>query len=112
MAVNLDIQADIIDIQNDTPQKEDIFIVDTNVWFWLAYRNAASTVKSEESYKLTNYSNYIRQAIINEATLTYSGLTLAELAHIIEKSEYITYKKSPTQGLHQKNTVITTQKND
>lgn len=77
MAVNLNIQADIIDIQNDIPQKEDIFIVDTNVWFWQAYQNAASSVRSAESYKLIDYSDYLTQAGINGATLTYSGLTLA-----------------------------------
>lgn len=94
MAVNLNIQADIIDIQNDIPQEEDIFIVDTNVLFWQAYQNAASSVRSAESYKLIDYSDYLTQAGINGATLTYSGLTLAELAHIIEKNEYKIYKES------------------
>ncbi|RUS99176.1 hypothetical protein DSM106972_078780 [Dulcicalothrix desertica PCC 7102] len=94
MAVNLNIQADIIDIQSDIPRKEDIFIVDTNVWFWQGYQNAASTIRSGDSYKLTDYPNYLTEAVINGATLTYSGLTLAELAHIIEKNEYKIYRQS------------------
>jgi hypothetical protein len=33
MAINITIQADVIDITNDNPQKSDIFFVETNVWF-------------------------------------------------------------------------------
>jgi hypothetical protein len=85
------IQADIIDIKTDTPQQSDIFFVDTNVWFWQTYTNAVS---GANSYQRSNYPNYINLALSNGATLTYSGLTLAELAHIIEKTEYDIYVKS------------------
>ena len=88
------IQADIIDIKTDTPQQSDIFFVDTNVWFWQTYRNAGF---GANSYQLSNYPNYpyyINLALSNGATLTYSGLTLAELAHIIEKTEYDIYVQS------------------
>lgn len=85
------IQADIIDIKTDTPQQSDIFFVDTNVWFWQTYTNAGS---GANSYQRSNYPNYINLALSNGATLTYSGLTLAELAHIIEKTEYDIYVKS------------------
>ncbi|MBS9383810.1 MAG: hypothetical protein HEQ24_06045 [Dolichospermum sp. BR01] len=85
------IQADIIDIKTDTPQQSDIFFVDTNIWFWQTYTNAAFTAKS---YQITDYPNYINKTRQNGATLTYSGLTLAELAHIIEKTEYDIYVQS------------------
>jgi hypothetical protein len=85
------IQADIIDIKTDTPQQSDIFFVDTNIWFWQTYTNAAFTAKR---YQITDYPNYINKTRQNGATLTYSGLTLAELAHIIEKTEYDIYVKS------------------
>lgn len=85
------IQADIIDIKTDTPQQNDIFFVDTNIWFWQTYTNAAFTAKP---YQITDYPNYINKTLQNGATLTYSGLTLAELAHIIEKAEYDIYVKS------------------
>ncbi|MFN6486325.1 MULTISPECIES: hypothetical protein [unclassified Nostoc] len=90
MVVNLNIQADIIDIKTDNPQQGDIFLVDTNVWFWQTYTNAGFGTKVSKS---GNYLKYINQAILNGATLTYSGLILAELAHIIEKTEYEIYKK-------------------
>jgi hypothetical protein len=85
------IQADIIDIKTDTPQQSDIFFVDTNIWFWQTYTNAAFTAKR---YQITDYPNYINKTRQNGATLTYSGLTLAELAHIIEKTEYGIYVQS------------------
>ncbi|MBE9104914.1 hypothetical protein IQ229_08150 [Nostoc cf. edaphicum LEGE 07299] len=84
MVVNLRIQADIIDIKTDNPQQGDIFLVDTNVWFWQTYTKTS---------KFSIYVKYINQALLNGATLTYSGLILAELAHIIEKTEYEIYKK-------------------
>ncbi|MEH2068842.1 MAG: hypothetical protein V7K47_11895 [Nostoc sp.] len=91
MAINLKIQADIINIRTDTSQQGDIFFVDTNVWFWYAYVNAGFSAKS---YQLNDYPNYLNQALSNGATLTYSGLTLAELTHIIEKTEYEIYIQS------------------
>ncbi|MBD2772157.1 hypothetical protein [Iningainema tapete] len=91
MAVNLNIQADVIDIRTDTPQQDDIFLVDTNVWFWLTYANAGFGART---YQIRNYPSYLIQALSNGATLTYSGLILAELAHIIEKTEYEIYIQS------------------
>ncbi|MEH1908518.1 hypothetical protein [Nostoc sp.] len=91
MVVNLNIQADIIDIKTDNPQQGDIFLVDTNVWFWQTYTNAGFGTKVS---KFSNYLKYINQSLLNGATLTYSGLILAELAHIIEKTEYNIYIKS------------------
>ncbi|AVH70409.1 hypothetical protein [Nostoc sp. 'Lobaria pulmonaria (5183) cyanobiont'] len=91
MVVNLNIQADIIDIKTDNPQQGDIFLVDTNVWFWQTYTNAGFGTQTS---RFSNYLKYINQALVNGATLTYSGLILAELAHIIEKTEYNIYTKS------------------
>ncbi|MHC5775315.1 hypothetical protein [Nostoc sp.] len=91
MVVNLNIQADMIDIKTDNPQQGDIFLVDTNVWFWQTYTNAGFGTKVS---KFSNYLKYINQSLLNGATLTYSGLILAELAHIIEKTEYNIYIKS------------------
>lgn len=40
MAIDYTIQAQIVDIRKDSPRSEDIFLVDTNVWYWHAYTNA------------------------------------------------------------------------
>jgi hypothetical protein len=71
MVVNLKIQADIIDIKTDTPQQGDIFLVDTNIWFWQTYTNAGFGANASE---FSIYLTYLDQALVNGATLTYSGL--------------------------------------
>jgi hypothetical protein len=91
MPINLIIQADIVDITNDSPRKSDIFLVDTNVWFWQTYTNASTTAKT---YQLRNYPNYLTQALVQGSTLSYSVLTLAELASIIERTELSIYNQS------------------
>jgi hypothetical protein len=91
MPINLRIQADIVDITNDTPRKSDIFLVDTNVWFWQTYINASTTAKA---YQLRNYPNYLTQALVKGSLLSYSVLALAELASIIERTELSIYNQS------------------
>ncbi|WP_228371224.1 hypothetical protein [Trichormus azollae] len=94
MAINITIQADVIDIRNDNPQKSDIFLVETNLWFWQTYTNLGFNAKPDQLKKIRSYSKYLNLALSNEATLTYSALTLAELSHIFEKTEYKIYIKS------------------
>jgi hypothetical protein len=91
MPINLIIQADIVDITNDSPRKSDIFLVDTNVWFWQTYTNASTTANP---YQLRDYPNYLAQALMQGSTLSYSVLTLAELASIIERTELSIYNQS------------------
>jgi len=96
---NITIHADVIDIRNDTPQQGDIFLVDTNVWVWQTYSNAAYAALA---YQIKNYPKYLRKALSNGATLTYSGLILAELAHFIEKTEFKIYVQSHQNMVPQK----------
>lgn len=94
MPVNLTIQADVIDIRNDIPQQNDIFLVDTNVWYWQTYTNATVAAKPSRLTQINKYLIYLSQTLFTGATLTYSGLSFAELASVIERSEYEIYKKS------------------
>lgn len=89
MAINLAIQADIIDIRNDSPRPGDIFWVDTNVWYWLTYAPASlpNTIVSAQPYQISYYPPYIEAAAQAGARLCCSGLTLAELSSLIERSE-------------------------
>ena len=93
MSVNYDIQADVIDITSDTPQQTDNFFVDSNVWYWLTYSNASY---SAIPYQIREYPAYIQQAIRTKSSLFRCGLSLAELAHIIEKTERDIFN-NPTQ---------------
>jgi predicted nucleic acid-binding protein len=84
MAINYRIQAQIVDIKIDVPHAEDIFMVDTNVWYWHTYTNASV---SASPYQIDNYPDYLIQAILANSILTYTGLILSELSHLIEQTE-------------------------
>lgn len=83
MAVNYTMQAQVIDITNDTPKEEDVFFVDTNVWYWTTYPKATSFIPGNKS----DYPNYLNKALGVNAKVYHSGLSLAELAHLIEDTE-------------------------
>ncbi|MDF0551565.1 hypothetical protein [Kamptonema sp. UHCC 0994] len=84
MAVQYAVKAEVVNIQFDTPQKDDIFLVDTNVWYWLSYTKAST---SALPYQINDYPAYLRKVISAQGLLLYCGLSLAELAHNIEQVE-------------------------
>jgi predicted nucleic acid-binding protein len=84
MAVQYAVKAEVVNIQFDTPQKNDIFLVDTNVWYWLTYTQASI---SPPPYQINDYPAYLTKIISAQGLLLYCGLSLAELAHNIEKAE-------------------------
>lgn len=84
MAVNYIVQAEVVDIRSDHPKKDDIFLVDTNVWYWLTYSNASISAKY---YQITDYPTYIAKSLAAQSLLLYCGLSLSELAHNIEQAE-------------------------
>jgi len=84
MAANYTIQANVVDIRHDTPKQEDVFLVDTNVWYWMTYTKASQTAIP---YQIRNYPRYISRALSSNSQLRKCGLSLEELAHIIEGTE-------------------------
>ncbi len=98
MTISLTVKADIIDISHDIPLQEDIFLVDTNIWLWQTYTNLIASSSSTRDVsriqsKINTYTPYLTSARKNGATLTYSGLILSELSHVIESKEHEIYKK-------------------
>ncbi|MFH1953769.1 MAG: hypothetical protein ABIL06_19390 [Pseudomonadota bacterium] len=89
MAINYIIQADVVHIASDTPKATDIFLVDTNVWFWMTYPTAS---QSAIPYQLTRYPDYVNRALGNRAKICRTGLSLSEIAHRIEKTEHHIYR--------------------
>lgn len=87
MAVNYTVQAEVVDIIADTPKAEDVFLVDTNVWYWLTYSRASQSARPPAYYQTSNYPNYTNAALGAGARIFQSGLSLAELTHLIEKAE-------------------------
>jgi len=87
MAVIYNIQAEIVDLRRDQPLSGDSFLVDTNVWYWLAYNRASQADQPPRGYQIHDYPAYIAKAISARAQLNRCELSLAELAHLIEKTE-------------------------
>ncbi len=84
MPINYNVRAEVIDLRSDTPQDNDMFLVDTNVWFWLAYTQASTY---SMPYQIRDYPAYINTALTTKCLLSYCGLSLSELAHNIEQTE-------------------------
>jgi len=94
MAVNYVIDADIIDIRVDTPEPEDIFLVDSNVWYWMTYTKASLSNKPPRTYQVSDYPRFVAKAIAANAKLYRCGLSLAELSHLIEVSEHQIFERA------------------
>jgi len=90
MAINYTVQATVIDITVDAPKAGDVFLVDTNVWFWMTYPNATSSVPAQ----LSVYPGYLNKALAADSKIHHSGLSFAELAHLIEKTEREIYERT------------------
>jgi len=89
MPINYSIQADIVDIIADAPRADDVFLVDTNIWYWMTYPYATTSTPSQ----ITDYPGYLNNALSVGAKIYHSGLSLAELAHSIEKTEREIYER-------------------
>lgn len=94
MAVNYTIQAEVVDITTDTPQASDVFIVDTNVWYWMTYTRASQSLRPPAQYQTSNYPAYTNAALAVGARICQSCLTLAELTHLIERAEFQIYAQA------------------
>lgn len=88
------INADVIDIQVDKPKANDIFLVDSNVWYWQTYSNASKAKNPPKFYQISYYPNYIKNVLNTNAKLFYCGISIAELAHRIEATEREIYEKN------------------
>lgn len=92
MAISYNVAAQIVDIRTDTPKSSDAFLVDTNVWYWVTYTRATMAADPPRAYQTTDYPRFISAACRNKATLRRCGLSLAELAHRIERTEREIYE--------------------
>ena len=59
-------------------------MVDSNVWFWMTYSGAG--LGNDPQAKV--YPPYVKRARKEKAKLLRCGLSMAELTHIIERTEY------------------------
>lgn len=87
MAISYTVKAQIVDIAADKPKPEDAFLVDTNVWLWMTYPNAGHNAPGWAGSVMPSYANYVNSAVSVNAKTHWCGLSLAELAHVIERIE-------------------------
>jgi len=88
--INYVIRATVADITQYSPKESDTFLVDTNVWFWMTYAKASISAKE---YQRELYPAFINRSLAAGSTLCRSGLSMAELAHLIEETEWKIYCK-------------------
>jgi len=87
MTVKYTILADVIDLPRDRPRAADKISVDSNVWYWYSYNDARFSRQPPRRYQTREYSKYLSKAE-KRASLFYCGLSLSELAHLIEQVEH------------------------
>lgn len=83
----------VINISKYSPQHKDRLFVDTNVWFWLTYAGSREidSDSAPKRYQLEDYPHFINSVLDAGARLFHCSLTLAEIANVIERTEYEIY---------------------
>ncbi len=98
----------IFDITTTEPKSDDVFFVDTNVWYWLTYASSKTFLNKDQApseYQTTLYPDFIQKALNVSAKLYYSPLSLAELANTIENIEFGIFEmfnKNDGKRIHRK----------
>jgi hypothetical protein len=95
MTVQYTVQALVVDLNHDEPKTGDMFLVDTNAWYWTHYAHASDNA---QRYQIASYPMYLRKAIRARAQLYRCALSFAELAHIIPTSEQTSSQKLKVLG--------------
>lgn len=83
----------IFDISRTTPDQEDKYFLDTNVWYWLTYCGSKKfySTRKPAPYQLKIYPNFVEKIQDEGAKIFHCPLTYTELANIIETAEYEEY---------------------
>jgi hypothetical protein len=88
------VRADVVDIRQDSPVVHDKFLVDTNVWYWQTYSRASQGNRPPKPYQVTEYPRYLKKALCASSSLNRCELSLAELAYLIETTEFDIFSKA------------------
>jgi len=88
---NPPVAANVVDLRYDTPGRQDVFLVDSNVWYWTTYSLATLANRQPETYQTSDYPDYIKRCLDAGARLTRTPTALAEVASRIAHTEYEAY---------------------
>ena len=102
MPVNYSVKAVVVDLRLDTPKPADRFYVDTNAWFWTVYSNVQFSPNPPHQNQTQEYPSFLKRVLNLGGQLVWCGLSLSELAHLIEKTEWEIYCKATPATLKPK----------
>lgn len=86
-------------IDSEIPFHKDKYFVDTNVWFWFTYcaSKEIELKTAPRRYQLEKYPDFVEKVLDSGAKIYHCPLVYAELANIIERTEFEIYiAKNPT----------------
>jgi hypothetical protein len=102
MPVNYAVKSVVVDLRGDTPKAADRIYVDTNAWFWTVYSNVQFSPQPANHNQKQEYPEYLKRVQNMGGQLYWCGLSLSELAHLIEKTEYDIYCQATSALLNPK----------
>lgn len=91
MPVNYAVKATVVDLRNDLAKATDRIYVDTNAWFWTAYTKVQFSPTPPNQNQTQEYPAFLKRVLNMGGQLHWCGLSLSELAHLIEKTEHQIY---------------------
>ncbi len=102
MPVNYSVKATVVDLRADTAKATDRIYVDTNAWFWTAYSNVQFSPTPPNQNQTQEYPAFLKRVLNMGGQLHWCGLSLSELAHLIEKTEHKIYCAATSAMLNAK----------
>lgn len=100
--VNYSVKAAVVDLRIDNGKATDRIYVDTNVWFWTAYSKVHLSPTPPSQNQTQAYPPFLKRVLNMGGQLHWCGLSLSELAHLIEKTEYDIHCQATSAMLNQK----------
>ena len=102
MPVNYAVKSIVVDLRNDTPKATDRIYVDTNAWFWTVYSKVQFSPAPPNQNQTQEYPAFLKRVLNLGGQLHWCGLSLSELAQLIEKTEHKIYCAATSAMLNAK----------
>ncbi len=88
MASKLTIRSDVVDAKTRAVKSGEVFLVDTNVWFWACYEAAPDAPGISKPWQSREYPAMLARVLKAGGRLVWSPFSWSELGHIIERTEW------------------------
>lgn len=91
------VNAHVVDLRRHQPQPTLKYVLDTNVWLDLTYARHSLTSSERVRKRAEVHSEFVKAALDTKTQLLWSAISFAEMAHVIEKSEFEIAKHDGTE---------------